>query len=1023
MRNPPFNETHASVERTAKRTPAPAPRTRPSWPRRLPPWLRELGQLLLKGAALGAACGVLVGLVIAAVYFFWVPQYVEGKVRAKLAAVSEGLGQDLSFSHLEMDGARAILHNVALARAAHTARVDVSPVLTIPRVFIDVDLRSLFDERPRVREVVFMAPHLELVRARDGHSDLDPLLTWAEARLVGDDAEDPSSDDGPRLGDRFLPDVRIEGGSVRVRDAMHPARLDKASTRIGELLNAGHSPIEFARDVNMTIALPAGRPGVGARMSGSALLEPTREPLPVTVPRKVKFVAERVGGREGWRLQADMEPEVIVSRLPQLPRLRVSLKGVELNGTGQIALHGVEVARRDTGQRVISVARADIGINARSPREIQEVKLHRPTLRLETHADGTHNLGALLASPQEIRSELSGGRQGTSTPQKRRRADAARRATRSDQDDKRKRRRKARRWRRDKEDYLVAGRMAASAEQKIQKAIARLAVLGPKLTSKLPGVITIEEGRLDWRHDEQIWRAEGVDGDVTHDERGQKVTVSLNITDARGVAGAVGGHWRYADPNADDPCGGKPGEGEPITPEDCLRHLDLNAALRFEQIDVAALVRHVRWDHRDVLHAGRLSGELDVHRRAQDGQLSVKGALESHGLTLAHPKLARDPLKDINARVEGELLWEPQEGDLTISKAQLSLGKKARARFEIGLESIGDSDMRAALDMQRIKVHVVVPDTPAQDLLEAFPLALRQEIDGMKMVGTFGWDFRAVIDPVNISHMQVVNDIRLKDFDIVDYNARTDVRKLNTSFRHAVTQPETGHRFTIRADGPSWVPLRKVSAFAIKALRTNEDGSFYSHRGFSWMQIRATLEQNVRARRVVRGASTVSMQLVKNVFLSHERTLARKLQEALLTFAMEQVARIPKDRILETYMNIVEWGPGVYGIRRAARHYFNRPPWGLRLDEAVFLISILPGPRKFHRYKERGWISDHWWERMQRLMGVMLERNHINQEQYDEAIAERPYFRRARVERLDDSSSMGESEGELELAPEDIGAE
>ena len=261
----------------------------------------------------------------------------------------------------------------------------------------------------------------------------------------------------------------------------------------------------------------------------------------------------------------------------------------------------------------------------------------------------------------------------------------------------------------------------------------------------------------------------------------------------------------------------------------------------------------------------------------------------------------------------------------------------------------------------------------------------------MRFQGKVGFTFSADVEARKIGNMKTKSKVTLQKFDIVSWPDAANVPKLLGPFEHSVVQPETDYVFTTTASKEhfSWVSLPNVSPYVVKAIRTNEDGSFYSHKGFSWRQMKAALQKNIEERRYVRGASTVSMQLVKNIFFSHEKTIARKLQEALLTFAMEQVVEVPKDRIMEIYLNIIEWGPNVYGIQAAARHYFGVHPRDLSLEQSTFLVTVIPGPRKYHHYYRHG-ISDKWWDRMQRIMRVMVEREHITQEEYNDATLERP---------------------------------
>jgi membrane peptidoglycan carboxypeptidase len=141
----------------------------------------------------------------------------------------------------------------------------------------------------------------------------------------------------------------------------------------------------------------------------------------------------------------------------------------------------------------------------------------------------------------------------------------------------------------------------------------------------------------------------------------------------------------------------------------------------------------------------------------------------------------------------------------------------------------------------------------------------------------------------------------------------------------------------------------------LRAFLVSEDGRFFQHHGFDQEMIRHALAADLSLGRIDRGASTLTQQLVKNLYLSGERTAARKLEEAVLTWRMEQL--VPKRRILEYYLNLVEFGPGVFGVADAAERYFGKEPEELGADEAAQLAALLPAPRRGmdgaweHRYR------------------------------------------------------------------------
>ncbi|WP_407278772.1 monofunctional biosynthetic peptidoglycan transglycosylase [Aromatoleum evansii] len=144
-----------------------------------------------------------------------------------------------------------------------------------------------------------------------------------------------------------------------------------------------------------------------------------------------------------------------------------------------------------------------------------------------------------------------------------------------------------------------------------------------------------------------------------------------------------------------------------------------------------------------------------------------------------------------------------------------------------------------------------------------------------------------------------------------------------------------------------WVPYERISIHLKRAVIAAEDDSFVDHEGFDWEGIQRAMEKNQRKGRAVAGGSTISQQLAKNLFLSPTRSYFRKAQEAVITVMIETVWS--KRRILEVYLNVVEWGTGIFGCEAAARRYYGVPAGRLGPDQAARLAVMLPNPRKYEK--------------------------------------------------------------------------
>ena len=147
-----------------------------------------------------------------------------------------------------------------------------------------------------------------------------------------------------------------------------------------------------------------------------------------------------------------------------------------------------------------------------------------------------------------------------------------------------------------------------------------------------------------------------------------------------------------------------------------------------------------------------------------------------------------------------------------------------------------------------------------------------------------------------------------------------------------------------------WVPYAKISNNLKRALIASEDAKFVDHEGFDWEGIQKAYEKNLKKGKIVAGGSTISQQLAKNLFLSGKRTPWRKLEEATITVMLEAV--MDKKRIFEIYLNIIEWGNGVFGAEAAARHYYGISASQLSTEQAAKLAAMVPNPRYYDKHRE-----------------------------------------------------------------------
>jgi monofunctional biosynthetic peptidoglycan transglycosylase len=168
----------------------------------------------------------------------------------------------------------------------------------------------------------------------------------------------------------------------------------------------------------------------------------------------------------------------------------------------------------------------------------------------------------------------------------------------------------------------------------------------------------------------------------------------------------------------------------------------------------------------------------------------------------------------------------------------------------------------------------------------------------------------------------------------------------------------------------NWVPYSRISEHLKRAVVAAEDAKFLDHEGFDWEAIQKAVQKNEQRGKVVAGASTITQQLAKNLFLSGERSWLRKGEEAAITWMMERT--LSKRRILELYLNVAEWGDGVFGAEAAARHHFGVPAASLGPEQAAWLAAILPSPRRYERVKETPYIAGRVATIASRMTGAQI---------------------------------------------------
>jgi membrane peptidoglycan carboxypeptidase len=224
--------------------------------------------------------------------------------------------------------------------------------------------------------------------------------------------------------------------------------------------------------------------------------------------------------------------------------------------------------------------------------------------------------------------------------------------------------------------------------------------------------------------------------------------------------------------------------------------------------------------------------------------------------------------------------------------------------------------------------------------------------------------------------------------------APPEVLRLRGSFPHEVTTNSDAKKVILVApESEDFIAFSDAPALFFRALLIAEDSGFYGHPGIDLTELPKAIARNIERGGAVRGASTITQQLAKNLFLSREKSLQRKLRELSYAFLLEST--LGKQRILEIYINIIEWGPGLYGLRPASRHYFDKEPQALSPREIAFLVSLIPGPVKYQRSIKGGEVTTGFDTLVNNLLVKLRSVDALSEEEFQRALADKLVFRGA----------------------------
>lgn len=408
----------------------------------------------------------------------------------------------------------------------------------------------------------------------------------------------------------------------------------------------------------------------------------------------------------------------------------------------------------------------------------------------------------------------------------------------------------------------------------------------------------------------------------------------------------------------------------------------LDARAHADGFDLARLFGPALAHHEIELLRGRLAGDFEVH--ATPKYAEVVGNVTLRDALVAGERIATEPVELPRITAHARLGYAPQRSKVVVDEL----------RAELGVEAPAFAELHGQLDLRRTGTFAFDALAHAGDfatLVKELPASLRPD----QRVAVPQGRLAATAKLSGSTHAADTWDLTTKlDLAGLEAHGRTVPTFLRGEFNHtAVDGLGRTHSFVVGPSDGRFVDIDTLPAHVTRAVTTSEDAGFFAHQGFDFAELKNSAVEALEPGGRVRGGSTISQQLAKNLFLTRERTLSRKAREALITVALE--ATLPKKRLLEIYLNVIEWGPGLYGIGPAAKHYFGKHATQLTATEAAYLASIIPNPVRYYAYFTRGALTPTWHDRVATLLGKMHTLGYLDDAAHARAVEAPLSFARA----------------------------
>ncbi|MFT7579067.1 MAG: hypothetical protein ACI9MR_000729, partial [Myxococcota bacterium] len=374
------------------------------------------------------------------------------------------------------------------------------------------------------------------------------------------------------------------------------------------------------------------------------------------------------------------------------------------------------------------------------------------------------------------------------------------------------------------------------------------------------------------------------------------------------------------------------------------------------------------WDRIDVEPESQVALTFNYERPiAPEAPHRVKGEAKLSDFTFEWWRVADAPVKGLEAEVSFDLAFYPAQHRVVLDLPKIQFGEaKLTGAFDV---------TRPPGQKPRFDARFSMPSQDCGAMARSIPAALIPRLSGLSMRGRMDFDARLTLDLNNPRDLELAVKGNTDACRVLRLGPHIDLGALKRDFVHRPTEPGKGLRYKIRVGRGTreWIPSHKLPEMVKTQAWVTEDRRYFDHGGVRWDLIERALKIDLENGRFVYGGSTITQQLVKNLYLDRGKTLARKLEEAIISWQMERV--LDKDEILTLYVNLIEYGPDIYGIKHAARFYFNKAVDDLDALEIAFIMGLKPYPSKGYRQWQKGKLAAWWVRRVEHVLGMVSRRS------------------------------------------------